>query len=251
MERATAISEVIKAVGTRKTTAHGYTNPYGAQCLAFIAWYTAILGYKSIMPGYDAIDVYNKNPLGLQKIAPRDAQPGDIHFMRFLDYGHTGVVVEVTSDGVHSVDQNWFGANLNVGSPAARVFHPFGELIGLLRPNFGGGNKLENIITESHRNLIRVVSSEVKGWDRTATHRGDYDEKEMRHWKGKKISDYSQGAWDEGAQYRKAKDAWKAAFDKLPAVERRVKELEAQVASLKAGESDKKLQQIKDVLGVK
>lgn len=133
-----AVQLAIRAIGTRQVKAHGYINPYRAQCLAFIAWYTEQLGYGSIMPGYNAIDVFLKNPLKLKK--PAAPQPGDMFFMDYyadgINYGHTGVVVEVTASGFYSVDQNWYTPSLTVGSPAAKVFHMFNQVRGYLRPEY-------------------------------------------------------------------------------------------------------------------
>lgn len=149
-----AISLLKDAIGVRKATAGGFTNPYGAQCLAFIAWYlTDGLGYGKIMPGYNAIDILNKNPLKLPK--PSTPRPGDVFFMdywaydpelrRNINYGHTGVVLEVTEMGIWSVDQNWFNASLAAGSPPAKVFHPFNKIVGYLRPSFAGGEGMDSI----------------------------------------------------------------------------------------------------------
>jgi hypothetical protein len=73
--------------------------------------------------------------------------------------------------------------------------------------------------------VLRVLNSEVKGWDSTKTHNGDYDKKEKEYLVGliKKhknpataLAAYSQQAWDEGQQYRRNKRAWKQAYDNPP-----------------------------------
>lgn len=148
-----AVSLAVEAIGSRKTSALDYTNPFGAQCIALDAWYLEQIGYKTpIMPGYNAIDVWTKNPLNLEKVvAP---QPGDIFFANQkgsdgINYGHTGIVVTFASAGFYSIDQNWINANIdtNGGSPAAKIFHPFSYAVGYLRPNYSQGG--EDMITDA------------------------------------------------------------------------------------------------------
>lgn len=141
MTEGNAVNAVNGIVGTRQTTALGYTDPYGAQCVALVAWYFALLGYTTpIMPGYNAIDVYNKNPLGLEKIAPQDLQAGDVLFINYVsdgvNYGHTSIVIYVSNGVVTSVDQNWFNSSLSEGSSAEIVHHPVSSIVGGLRPQF-------------------------------------------------------------------------------------------------------------------
>lgn len=149
-------------IGGRYTTAHGYTNPYGAQCIALIAWFFEQIGYLGrIMPGYNAIDVYNANPLNMEKITdPRQLRAGDAFFKDYwangVNYGHTGLVQVVTSTGVWSVDQNWYNASLTTGSPAARVFHPFSDLKGGLRPAYSKGELM--IENETQNNLVFLAA---------------------------------------------------------------------------------------------
>mgnify|MGYP003574980939 CR=1 FL=1 len=74
------------------------------------------------------------------------------------------------------------------------------------------------LINEALKYMIRVFSSEVKGWDREKVHRGDYDEQEMKFWKGKSIADFSQGAWNEGEAYRALQAKWKDDSAKLAVI---------------------------------
>ncbi len=140
MNLAQALNLIRVAIGTSHTTAHGYTNPYGAQCLAFIAWYTEQLGYASIMPGYNAIDVFNLNPLRLGK--PDHPEPGDMFFQHAIfdkvDLGHTGIVNKVTDKGIYGIAQNARNPSLTKGSPASEDFYPFSTIAGYLRPTFKG-----------------------------------------------------------------------------------------------------------------
>lgn len=97
---------------------------------------------------------------------------------------------------------------------------------------FKQGGNMGAVIGPEHTAFIRVMSSEVKGWDRHKTHRGDYDKKEMKAWKGQPIDVFSQQAWDEGAKYRAEKDKWKASFDREPGLKKQLKEKDAKIKEL-------------------
>lgn len=163
-----AVDLVKSAIGTRQVSALGYTNPFGAQCVSLDAWYLEQLGYKTpIMPGYNAIDVYNKNPLGLQKIAPKDLQPGDLFFKDYVggdgvNYGHTGIVISNNSASIQSVDQNWFHSSLTNGSPAAQVTHPINTLVGGLRPLKEDIMPEDKVYTELNKRDKRMDDIEKK-----------------------------------------------------------------------------------------
>lgn len=113
------------------------------------------------------------------------------------------------------------------------------------------------------KNVMRVLNSEAKGWDRIKTHRGDYDEKEIAYLMSmgvnavEAIARYSQQAWDEGGSYRRTKDTWKAAFDEKSGYQKQITDLTSQVTKLKeqlanmpgnTTEAEKKLEEIKKAL---
>lgn len=93
-------------------------------------------------------------------------------------------------------------------------------------------------------NLMRVLNSEAKGWDRDPIHKGSADVKEREYMASlitkhggnavNAVAEYSQAAWDEGAQYRKNKDTWKKAFDEKAGLEKKVKTLEAEIKTEKS-----------------
>lgn len=85
-----------------------------------------------------------------------------------------------------------------------------------------GGDTMSDPITDKHKNLIRIVSSEVRGWDRGQVHSGKFDKTEMAYWKGKSIADFIQQCWDVGAEYRVLKDKWQAAYDREPELQKRL-----------------------------
>jgi len=75
-----------------------------------------------------------------------------------------------------------------------------------------GGNIM---ITENDRDPIRVISSEVKGWDYDAVHRGTWDSREIGAWKGRSWYDFIMQAWNEGAAFRAARNQKMRDYDAL------------------------------------
>lgn len=124
------------------------------------------------------------------------------------------------------------------------------------------GGSMANITREEAKalqNVLRVLNSEVKGWDRHGVHAGKNDAKEVDYLAGmgasavNAIARYSQQAWDEGVAYRALKDKWKAAFDAQPGLLKKIDELAAQLKAMPADTNDAeaKLQDIRDALGIK
>lgn len=84
-----------------------------------------------------------------------------------------------------------------------------------------GGNIM---ITENDRDPIRVISSEVKGWDFDAVHRGTWDAREVGAWKGRSWHDFIMQGWNEGAAFRAARNQKMRDYDVLA---KQVQELSA------------------------
>jgi hypothetical protein len=145
-------------------TAFGFTNPYGAQCTMFPDWmFEQSGGTTPLEPGYNAIDIYNKNPANMLKVAsPTAAQPGDYFFMHFysgaIDYGHTGFVVAITLTGIWAISQNYINYSLTVGSPPAKTFFPFSQIVGYLRPAYEGGTHMDTKINKGDLPLLSFVT---------------------------------------------------------------------------------------------
>lgn len=139
------------------------------------------------------------------------------------DWGHVAVRLpdgRIWTDGRYYASVSTLAANYLSGGS----YLGWGESVNGVRvvEQVADSPQVSDPITDKHKYLIRVISSEVKGWDRGKVHNGDYDAKEMAFWRGKSIADFSQSAWDEGAGYRKDKDKWKAAYDREPELKKQL-----------------------------
>ena len=70
-------------------------------------------------------------------------------------------------------------------------------------------NKGDDMIKPGDEDILRIIGSEVKGWDFNSTHNGSLDAREMAAWKGRDFRQLIREGWAEGAWYRnlKAKQA--------------------------------------------
>lgn len=109
---------------------------FGFQCVDFVTAYADFLG-TPVNGGQvlNAITLWNDQPEWSKVTTP---QPGDV-FVRDavfngVNYGDTGIVVEVKSSGVQVVQQN-LKADLYHGSPPDSMFWSFGQLKGYIRSN--------------------------------------------------------------------------------------------------------------------
>lgn len=70
-----------------------------------------------------------------------------------------------------------------------------------------GGN--EDMIKPGDEDILRIIATEVKGWDFNSTHNGSLDAREMAAWKGRDFRQLIREGWVEGSWYRdlKAKQA--------------------------------------------
>lgn len=106
---------------------------FGFQCKDFSNGYADYIGNP--FTGGNAIALWNLVQPGWHKVY--EPEPGTVfvkdYYSDGVNYGHTGVVQEVVTNGFYSVDQNWFNSSLTVGSPPARVFHPNSSVKGYLK----------------------------------------------------------------------------------------------------------------------
>lgn len=61
------------------------------------------------------------------------------------------------------------------------------------------------LITKNDAVPMRVINSEVKGWDFNSTHSGAQDQRELNAWVGQPWTKHIMQAWEEGAAYRALK----------------------------------------------
>lgn len=184
------------------------------QCFdSFNFFYQFITGRNPYDDGYSidsAKDIYNV-PTSLFDIIPDSAdfspQPADI-----LIYGdkwgdgdgHVEMCVAVQADGVWVVGSNFGG---NPANPVQKAFRPYWLIntgfIGVLRFKFNEG---EDMITSQDADVLRIINSEVKGWNFDETHAGKFDGSELVYWTGKALADHVRGAWREGDKFRTARN---------------------------------------------
>lgn len=114
---------------------------WGYQCKDFVNAY--IQENWGFTPPGHAINLKDYNyPSGWQKIQNTPdflPQPGDIAvwaYGSYSTYGHCGVITSANLSTFTSVDQNWFNANGETGSPAALVTHNYNGFWGVIRPPF-------------------------------------------------------------------------------------------------------------------
>lgn len=129
-----------------------------------------------------------------------DVQKGDVLVYPATSsnpYGH----IEVALGGGRSIGQNRYYTG-KVG-----VFNTLPGYSAILRSKTGG-NTMTAVVDESIKTQLRIVNSEVKGWNRAEVHSGKFDDREFNAWKGQTVQKFLQQAWDEGAGYRQLKDKW-------------------------------------------
>lgn len=91
-----------------------------------------------------------------------------------------------------------------VKTPGGYVYPPL-----LYAEPFGGiiqSNKEDqDMIRPGDEDILRIIASEVKGWDFNSTHNGSKDAVEMAAWKGRDFRQLIREGWAEGGWYRDLK----------------------------------------------
>lgn len=137
-------------------------------------------------------------------------QPGDIIVYPASfggGYGHIAVAL----GGGQMLDQNgdgrlrvavrnvWPGYSAILRRKGTTVNQPQGDIM----------------ITENDRDPIRVISSEVKGWDFDQVHKGTWDAREIAAWKGRPWTQFIMQGWNEGAGWRAVRQQKMRDYDVL------------------------------------
>lgn len=220
-----------------------FDGAYGAQCFDLVNKWSVALGYRPF-GGLYASGIYNQ-PQGNYMQIPNSPsavpRAGDIIVWNNRyggGYGHTAIATgEGDTNSFVSFDQNY-----PTGSVAKKVRHSYDGVIGWLRPNKLNGSNgsvgINDMITPQDRDNLRIINSEVKGWDFNRVHTGQYDDREVQAWTGKSWNQFIQEGWREGEAWRHMRNQKLADYDKLS----------AQVSELKANPTKAELQAVIDQL---
>lgn len=131
-------------------------------------------------------------------------------------YGHTGVVV---SANVFTMDV--FQQNDPVGSGAHVKRYNYKNVEGWLilksqaTPVQQANQGATDMITSADRDPLRVISSEVKGWDFDEVHKGTWDARELAAWVGRPWHEYIMQGWHESPAFREARNRKMRDYDLL------------------------------------
>ena len=107
---------------------------FGFQCVDWSRGYAFFLGTP--LKNGNAITLWTVDQPGW--IKTQTPEVGSVFVKNYVasdgvNYGHTGTVAELTDTGFYSYDQNYFNTSLTKGSPPARVFHRYNEVLGYLK----------------------------------------------------------------------------------------------------------------------
>jgi len=200
-----------------------FDGAYGAQCFDLVNKWSVALGYRPFGGLYASGIIHQ--PQGNYTVilnSPNAVpQTGDIVVWNNRyggGYGHTGIA---SGDG----NTNYFVSfdqNYPTGSVSKLVRHSYDGVIGWLRPNKLNGTtpvvqKGEDMIDPQDRDNVRVVNSEIKGWDFNRVHTGELDQREMAAWTGHTWEQFISEAWVEGETFRNMRNQKLADYDKLAA----------------------------------
>lgn len=186
---------------------------YKGECVSLINQYCwRVLGVPAGSWGH-AIDwASNANVLNhFKKVS--DVQPGDIlvfgsPYAKYVENGKTKYYghVQIALAGGKVLDQNGSGTGkISVRAPfsgAIAIIRPKSATIAVSNDSTGAS---EDMIKKGDEALVRIVSTEVKGWPFNEVHNGSRDAAEMAAWTGKDYRKFIWEAWVEGGWYRDLK----------------------------------------------
>ncbi|WKK71437.1 CHAP domain-containing protein [Rathayibacter oskolensis] len=207
-------------------------NAYGLQCKDVADAYAIELfgnWVNTIRPG-DGRNVFaNANPLYFDKIAQNWNDPnlipqrGDVinwGASKAVPEGHVAVVLSATPSSVTVVQQDGYAQRPASVATLGYVLGNGARVIGWLRPKLEEEN-MTATIDDSAVVQLRIINSEVKGWNIDEVHSGALDDREIKAWRGQSWATFIQQAWIEGAAYRSLKSAWRDGTEvQLPAVQK-------------------------------
>ena len=160
-------------------------------------------------------------------------QAGDIGISKGpTEYGHIWIYLSATT----ILEQN--------GASALRVTtgNSYLPTIAILRRK----GTATDMIEKDNFAQLRVVNSEVKGWDINQTHAGAFDAREIGAWAGQPWVKFIQQAWEEGEAYRTQKALWQSFYyqykDIVGELSKRPTTAELQAVLKKLAEAEKQAQ---------
>lgn len=214
---------------------------YGNQCMDLILQYCADNGLPKFSG--NAKDVYGQLAGSFDWVAnsPTGVPPAGsivVWGTRIGEFGHIAIArAGSDTNRLLTVDQNWNGHPY-----VEAVTHNYNGVLGWGIPkNINAGTPAQggsDLITPQDRDNLRIINSEVKGWDFNRVHTGQYDDREVQAWVGKSWNQFIQEGWREGEAWRHMRIQKLADYDKLS----------AQVAELKANPTKAELQAVVDQL---
>lgn len=191
---------------------------YGNQCMDLILQYCADNGLPKFSG--NAKDVYGQLAGSFDWVAnsPTGVPPAGsivVWGTRIGEFGHIAIArAGSDTNRLLTVDQNWNGHPY-----VEAVTHNYNGVLGWGIPkNINAGTPAQggsDLITNADRDNLRIINSEVKGWDFNATHTGQYDQRELNAWVGRSWNDFIQQGWREGEAFRNARNAQSKTLEAL------------------------------------
>jgi len=196
-----------------------YDKVYQYQCVDLILQYLAeVHGIRSGVWG-NAIDYWTKPTATLlqsfEKVTGQ-IQKGDIVVLNPTStnpYGHIMIAMSSTQ----AIEQNGAtGDGDGLGGDEVRYRTiPVARVAGLLRRK--GVSDMSEIITKDHVGPLRILHSEVGGWNLHETHAGKYDALFLASWQGKSIWELIWAQWNapNAQAFRGKRDTQMSTYDQV------------------------------------
>lgn len=186
-------------------------NRYLGQCVSLVQQYiNKVFGIPFQPRGHAKDWASNANVLSyFDRVST--IQPGDIIVYPGKFGGGYGHIAVALGNGM-MLDQNG-GGGLRVA--IRQVWPGYSAILRRKGTVVNQPKGDEDMITANDRDPIRVISSEVKGWDFDQVHKGTWDSREVAAWTGRRWHDFIMQGWVEGAAFRAARNQKMRDYDVL------------------------------------
>lgn len=190
---------------------------FGAQCVdVYLDYIQTVIGVHdwASVSGYgNAVDMYDTvNTQYFDKLTGIIPRQGDVVIFNATttnSAGHIAIVDSADTNFMQCIEQDGF----NPTGVCYAKQRSYINVKGFLRPK--GLNMNENIITEKSQNALRIVHSEIGGWDFDKTHKGEYDKLFLDAWRGKTYDYFLNDQWLAGSGFRAKRIQAMAEYDGL------------------------------------